>query len=130
MLITLGLITAIILLLWQLESLSNHTNFTCPPNPCPSSTDSTKPNDMNNSTTNIFIGTTHTFASESTFADTNSTIKKRTYRESCDELFDCYVEYGLLCVYGWNQTKSCLCEGSHYWSAQRNKCRKLIKETN
>jgi hypothetical protein len=54
----------------------------------------------------------------------SNTNKKRTYKESCDQLYDCYVEYGLLCEYGWNETKSCLCEGSHYWSAQQNKCRK------
>ena len=57
-----------------------------------------------------------------------NTLKKRTYRESCDQLYDCYIEYGLLCEYGWNQTKSCLCEGSHYWSSQQNKCRKTIVE--
>ena len=40
-------------------------------------------------------------------------------------MYDCYIEYGLLCEYGWNETRSCLCEGSHYWSAQENKCRKI-----
>ena len=52
---------------------------------------------------------------------------KRTYEESCDQLDDCYTEYGLLCEYGWNENKSCLCEGSHYWSTLQNKCRKTNK---
>lgn len=51
--------------------------------------------------------------------------KKRTYQESCEQLSDCYTEYGLLCEYGWNDNKRCLCEGSHFWSVQQNKCRKM-----
>lgn len=51
--------------------------------------------------------------------------KKRIYKESCNQLSDCSIEYGLLCEYGWNETKSCLCEGSYYWSTQQNKCRKI-----
>ncbi|CAF3893505.1 unnamed protein product [Adineta steineri] len=48
--------------------------------------------------------------------------RKRTYKETCNDLYDCYTEYGLLCEYGWNENRSCLCEGSHYWSTQQNKC--------
>ncbi len=128
--IALSLATTIALLIWYLRTSvyvnysNNQTNFTCPPDPCPSTTM------MSTSSTQTMISltsstTTMTMQTSVSVSSSSSTNKKRTYKESCNQLFDCYTEYGLLCEYGWNETKSCLCEGSHYWSIQQNKCRKM-----
>ncbi|CAF0773010.1 unnamed protein product [Didymodactylos carnosus] len=53
---------------------------------------------------------------------TTITIKKKDYKEPCEDLLECYIEYGLLCEFGYNESRYCLCEGSHYWSVAQHKC--------
>ncbi|CAF3372234.1 unnamed protein product [Rotaria sp. Silwood1] len=126
-----SLVTTIVLLIWYLLtpiSLNykiTQTNFICPPNPCPSTTKTSTSSTLSiSSIPTTSISTMQTSISIISSSSTKPTTigKKRTYKESCDQLYDCYTEYGLLCEYGWNENKSCLCEGSHYWSVQQNKC--------
>ncbi|CAF1001026.1 unnamed protein product [Adineta ricciae] len=119
--LVISLITILVLLLWYLLASmhSGHRQNTCPPNPCVSTTLT----NVNTTQTYTISSTSSTsFSSASILSTESVTSKKRTYKETCDHLFDCYIESGLLCVYGWNEMKQCLCEGSHYWSVQRNKC--------
>ncbi|CAF2368263.1 unnamed protein product [Rotaria sp. Silwood2] len=143
-----SLATTIALLIWYLLTpvylnyKINQTNFICPPHPCPSTTKTSTSSTLS-SKSKLFllyflalidsliastilttsISTMQTSISTISSSSTEPTIsKKHTYKESCVQLYDCYTEYGLLCEYGWNENKSCLCEGSHYWSVQQNKC--------
>ncbi|CAF1227074.1 unnamed protein product [Rotaria sordida] len=135
--IAISLAITIALLIWYLLTPAyvnyniNQTNFICPPNPC-SSTTRTTTSSISSTLFDSLIASSMSTTSISTMQTSISTITssstkpnistKRTYKESCDQLYDCYIEYGLLCEYGWNENKSCLCEGSHYWSVQQNKC--------
>ncbi|UJR16244.1 hypothetical protein I4U23_003152 [Adineta vaga] len=121
--LSVSLLTTVALLIWYLftPTYSDHRSIVCPPNPCQPTTttiiSSTESSIIPSSLSSISQTSTSIF---STGSITNG--KKSTYKEACHHLYDCYTEYGLLCLYGWNENQSCLCEGSHYWSVQQNKC--------
>ena len=140
--VALSLVTAIVLLLWNLLAtvyFNDTINGTCPPSPCLSST-TTSASSEHSSTSELRCPSRYIFdrislvvssSSETPpITSTASTAKptsemKRTYRESCGRWVDCNGDSGLLCEFGWQQSRSCLCEGSHYWSKSQNKCRKI-----
>ncbi|CAF3874421.1 unnamed protein product [Rotaria magnacalcarata] len=121
---TIALLIGYLIKPMHLNSTINQKHLICPPNPCLSTTGT------NSSSTSSLMSTSTTSKmtmSTSISTAINSSMKptsglKSTYKESCNQLYDCYIEYGLLCEYGWNENKSCLCEGSHYWSARQNQC--------
>ena len=112
--ILLALLTSIAMLIWYF--------VTCSSNPCPTTISST-------SSETITTLSSFSSSSSSTMTMKTTTLKKRNYRETCEHIDDCHTDFGLLCQYGWEQRKSCLCEGSHYWSIQQNKCRKLLSKS-
>ncbi|CAF4441780.1 unnamed protein product [Rotaria socialis] len=121
---TIALLIGYLIKPMQLNSTINQKHLICLPNPCLSTT-----NTNSSSTSSIMsTSTTSTMTMSTSISTTfNSSMKptsglKSTYKESCNQLYDCYIEYGLLCEYGWNENKSCLCEGSHYWSVRQNQC--------
>ncbi|CAF3941170.1 unnamed protein product [Rotaria magnacalcarata] len=134
---TIALLIGYLIKPMHLNSTINQKHLICPPNPCLSTTGT------NSSSTSSLMSTSTTSKmtmSTSISTAINSSMKptsglKSTYKESCNQLYDCYIEYGLLCEYGWNENKSCLCEGSHYWSARQNQCsqttvRRIVDCTN
>lgn len=107
-LVALALATSIAMLIWYI--------LTCSSEPCPTTISSTS--------SSPFTTITTTSSSSLTSSTTTSAGTKRNYGETCEQIEDCHTEFGLLCQYGWEQNRKCLCEGSHYWSTQQNQCRK------